>query len=161
MRAFALSSLHCFIWFLLYYLPHLLSSNCFATLKLIAIHIWIYGFLKNHPRKIVFRNVSLSKLEDVFQGNLTTGRARECIFRVSGSINFKNFSAQQQPWQQLCGFDVCTSLPKKNSAYITELAREHALQITATKLVDSKTNGFSLQWIISQERSERETEKTW
>ena len=34
---------------------------------------------------------------------------------------------------------------QKNSAYITELAREHALQITATKLVDSKTNGFSLQ----------------
>ena len=33
---------------------------------------------------------------------------------------FENFSARHKPWWHLCGFDVCTDLPKRNSGYITD-----------------------------------------
>ena len=60
---FYVNSLHWLVWFFLYYLMQLLSSDRFAALTgVIAIQtfylIWIYDFLKNHPWKIVFRNVS-------------------------------------------------------------------------------------------------------
>ena len=73
-----------------------------------SFYIWIYEFFKNHPRKRVFRNVSLSNLENVLQRNLRTNRAREC----HRSTYFENFSARRQPWWCLRGFDVCTSMPK-------------------------------------------------
>ena len=42
---FCINSLHCFVWFLLYYLLHLLSSDHFAALKsLYKIFIWIWIF---------------------------------------------------------------------------------------------------------------------
>ena len=61
------------------------------------------NFLKIIHEKRVFRNQSLSNLENVLQRNLRTDKARECIFRVSEGTNFENFSA----------FDLCTGLPKK------------------------------------------------
>ena len=41
------NSLHCFFWFDLYYLLHLLSSNCFANPKSCSLEFfWIYEFFK-------------------------------------------------------------------------------------------------------------------
>ena len=56
---------------------------------------------------------NLCNLENVFQKNLRTGMARECIFRASGDLRFKNFP---QPWWRKGGggeFQDVTSLPKK------------------------------------------------
>ena len=69
----------------------------------------------------MFRNVNLSNLENVLQGNLRIDRAKECIFGASEGTNFENFSTQSQPWWPLHGFNVCTGLPKKNSGFVTEL----------------------------------------
>ena len=118
---FYVNSLHCFVWFLLYYLQHRLSSERFAALTRLqpyTFFIWIYEFFKNQPQRRVFRNVRLSNLENVLQRNLRTGKARECILRVSGGTNFENFSAQRQPWQHLRGFNVYRSA-QKNSGYVT------------------------------------------
>ena len=62
------------------------------NLELYNFFTWIYEFLKNHPWKRVFSNVSLSNLESVLQRNLRTDIARKCMFKVSGSTNFENFS---------------------------------------------------------------------
>ena len=51
-------------------------------------------FKKNHPQKSAFSNVSLSNLEIVLQRNLRTGRAKGCIFRVSGGKHFENLFTQ-------------------------------------------------------------------
>ena len=41
------NSLHCFFWFDLYYLLHLLSSNCFANPRSCRLEFfWIYEFFK-------------------------------------------------------------------------------------------------------------------
>ena len=56
------------------------------------------NFFKNHPRKTVFHNVTLSNLENVLQRHLRTDRARECIFTVTGGTNFEISSALRQPW---------------------------------------------------------------
>ena len=61
----------------------------------------------------VFRNIYLTNLENVFQRNLRTGKARECIFRASGGTNFENLPVRRRPWRCLLGFDVYTGLPKK------------------------------------------------
>ena len=79
------NSLHCFLWFLLYYLLHLLQPS---QVLLYKVFVWLYEFFKNHIQRIVFRIVNLSNLENVFKRNLRTDRARECIFRASGCINF-------------------------------------------------------------------------
>ena len=78
------------------------------------------NFSKNHPRRGVFRSVNFSNLENVLQRNLRTDRAGECICRASEGTNFENFSAQRQPWCHLCGLNVCTGQPKKNSGYVTD-----------------------------------------
>ena len=61
----------------------------------------------------IFWNASLSNLKKVWQRNLRTDWARECIFKVSTGTNFENFSARYQPWWHLCRFHVCNSMPKK------------------------------------------------
>ena len=108
--------LHCFLWFCLYYLLHLLRSfrNSYKFIDCYLNTIWIYEFFKNHLRRGVFCNVKLSNLTNVLQSSLRTESTGECIFRVSGEQNFENFSTQWQPWWHLRGFDVCTSLPKKS-----------------------------------------------
>ena len=106
---FYVNSLHCFVSFLLYYQLHLFSSDRFAA----HIFLQLYKFLNfslNHPRKRVFRNVSLSNLENVSQRNLRTDRAKDCIFKVSGGTNFWKFF---RPCWCLRGFVVCTGLPPK------------------------------------------------
>ena len=55
----------------------------------------------------------------MFYKEIEEQTAKECIFRVSGGTYFENFSALRQPWWRLRGFDMCTSLPKKNSGYVT------------------------------------------
>ena len=129
---FYINSLHCFLWFFLYYLLHLIRSDRFAALTGLQpykLFIWIYELFKNHPWKRVFRNVSLSNLENVLQGNLKTD-CQECMFRVSEGANFENFSAWHQSWWCLCGFDVCTGLPKKSSRYITDYIRDWSDYVT-------------------------------
>ena len=110
------TSLHCFMWFLLYYLLHLFSSDRFPALTGLypyKIFIWIYQFLQNYPRRTVYCNINLSNLENVLQRNLRTESTRKCIFRASGGTNFGNFSTLHQPWLHLCGFRACTGLPPK------------------------------------------------
>ena len=90
--------------------------------NLIAIQICFFeymNFLKDHPRKRVCCNISLSYLQNVFQRNLRTDRATKCIFRVSGGTNFEYFYTLLQPWWCLRGFNMCTGLPTKNSGCIT------------------------------------------
>ena len=92
---FYLNSLHRFVWLLLYYLLHLLSSHSFAALTSLETYkhfIWIYEFFKNHPQKRNFSNVSLSNLENASQKSLSKHRARKCIFRASGGTHFEKFS---------------------------------------------------------------------
>ena len=110
---FYVNNLHYFLWFFLYHLQHLLSSNHFTALKILE-----------QPQKIIYRkrvfqNISLSNLGNVLQRDLRTDRARESIFRVSGGTNFENLSTWGQPWWCLSGFDVCISLPQKNSGCVT------------------------------------------
>ena len=67
--------------------------------KFIAIELFSffeYKFLKTHPPRRVFHNA----------------KARECIFRASVGKNLEKFSPWHQTWCCLCGFGVCTSLPK-------------------------------------------------
>ena len=120
---FYINNLHYFLWFFLYYLQDLLSSGHFTALTILepaTFFIEIYEFFKKIIyRKGVFQNVSLSNLENVLQRDLRTGRARESIFRVSGGTDFENISAWGQPWWCLSWFDVCISLPQKNSGCVT------------------------------------------
>ena len=81
----------------------------------IQILYLIYEFFKNHQRKRIFWNASLNNLENVLQRSVRKDRARECIFRVSGSTNFDNCSGWYQPWWHLCS-------AQKNSGYIIEIA---------------------------------------
>ena len=78
-----------FVWFLLYYVLHLFSSDCFTPftgLRPDKFSIWIYEFFKDHPRR------------RVLQRNLRTNRAREITFRASGGAIFKNFPTWCQPY---------------------------------------------------------------
>ena len=103
--SFYVNSLHGFLWFLLYYLLHLSSSNRFTALTILYPHksfIWIYEFFKNHPRQRIFHNILLSNSENVSQKNLRTDRAREWNFRVSGGTNFEKFSTWCQPLWVWC-----------------------------------------------------------
>ena len=77
---FWVTCLHCFLWFLLYYLLHLLillsSSHKFISIQIFYLNtVWIYKFFENHPQIGVFCNVNISNLENVLQRNLTTDRA--------------------------------------------------------------------------------------
>ena len=50
------NSLQCLVWFFLYYLVHLFSSDCFTppiSLQPYKFFIWIYEFFKNHPQRRV------------------------------------------------------------------------------------------------------------
>ena len=70
------------MWFLLYYLLHLLSSDHFTALTSLQPYkffIWTYELFRNHPWKIAFFNVNLSNLENVLLRNLRADRAWECI----------------------------------------------------------------------------------
>ena len=102
---------------LLYYLLHLLRLFC-SSLKFIAIKnfhlntIWTYEFFKNQAHR-VFHNVNLSYSENILQTNLRTDRAGEFIFKASGGTNIESFFVHFQPCLCLCGFDVCTGLPRK------------------------------------------------
>ena len=63
---FYINSLHCFVWFLLFYLLQIFSSNHFAalfSLYLYKVFIWIYEFFKNHPKKDFF----ISKAEIIWK----------------------------------------------------------------------------------------------
>ena len=111
-----INSQHCFVWLLMYYLPHLFSSDLFTTLTSSLPYkfcIWIYEFFKILPRRRVFLKVNLSNLENVLQKNLRAGRAREGIFRAFGGTIFENAPARHQPWWCLRGFNLCTCQPKK------------------------------------------------
>ena len=99
----------------MYNLLCLFSSDRFTSLTRLypyKFYIWLYEFLKNHPRRRLFQNIYLSNLENVLQRNLRTGTSRECIFRASGGTRFKNF---RQPWWRKGrgGTPRCTSVPKK------------------------------------------------
>ena len=61
----------------------------------------------------MFLNVNVSNLGNVLRKNLRTARARECIFRASGGINFENFLPKHQPLWRLREFDVCTGVCKR------------------------------------------------
>ena len=115
------NSLHCSMWFLLYYLLHFLSSDCFAaltSLKACKFLIWIYDFFKRLSTKF-FAMKTLKIWKIVSQRNLKTEKARECIFRVSGGTN------------------VCTVLPKKTNWYVTEWLVCKCLILSITKKVIS------------------------
>ena len=91
---------------------YLLSSNCVAALTSLQpykIFVWMYDFLKNDPQR-----------------NLRTGRARECIFRVSGGTNIENLPCWHQPWWYLCGFHICTGLSKKTLDILLDLLKIEA-----------------------------------
>ena len=57
--------------------------------KFIAILVCTDEFFKNYPPKRIFRNESISNLENVLQRNLRTDTAMECIFKVSECINLE------------------------------------------------------------------------
>ena len=63
------------------------------------------------PHCLYLDSLTLSNLGNVLQRNLKTDRGRESIF--IWRHKFINFSTKHQPWWCLCGFDVCTGLPKK------------------------------------------------
>ena len=121
---FYVNSLHCFLWFFLYYLLHLISSDRFAALTSLQPYkffIWIYKLFKNHPRKRVFRNVSLSNLENVLQRNLRTDRASKCIFRVSGGTQILEiYPFGSNHGGTLMGSMFVPASPK-NSRYVADL----------------------------------------
>ena len=111
---FYVNSLHCFVWFLLYYLLHLLSSTRFEILTIYSHTNFLFEYMNffiNHPRKRIFRYVSLSNLENVLQ-KIQKQTARECISRVSEGTNFEHSSNRRQPWWRLYGFCVCPGCPK-------------------------------------------------
>ena len=132
--------MHCLVWFLLFYLLHLLRLFC-SFHKFIAIlifylnTIWIYEFFKRHPERGVFCYVNLSNLENVLERNLRTDKTGEYIFWASGGTNFEKFSAQCQPWWRICEFHVCTGLPKKSldTSLVAEQIRHWLVNIFARK----------------------------
>ena len=111
---FYVNSLCCLMWFFLYYLLHLLSSDCFAALTSLQpdkLGIWIYDFLKIIQERVFVMKAWVIWIK-FFEERKDV--AKESIFRVSGDTNFENFSAQHQTWWwHLPGFNVSTGLPKK------------------------------------------------
>ena len=77
------------------------SSHRFIAIQILFINIWILW--KSSISKI-------NNLENNLERNLTTHRARECVFRASESTNV---STRHQLLWRLCGFDVCTPLLKQ------------------------------------------------
>ena len=116
------NSLHFFTWFLLHYLLYLFSSNCLADLTSLTslwsykCVIWIYKFEKNTHRR-VFRNLTLSNLENVLKWNQRTSRSKEYIYGVSGGKFFLFFSA----WHQMVvlSWVQCFGLPQTILGFIT------------------------------------------
>ena len=80
--------------------------------NLLAIQTFYLNIFFKIIHKKVFRNVSLSNLENVIQRNLRTNRAKVCILEYLETEISKIF-AWHQPWWYLCGFDMCTCLPQK------------------------------------------------
>ena len=80
---------------------HLRALHRFIAIQILFMNIWILW--KSSISKI-------NNLEDNLERNLTTHRARECIFRASESTNV---STRHQLWCRPCGFDVCTPLLKQ------------------------------------------------
>ena len=67
---FYVNSLHCFVWFPVYYLLHLFGSDCFAALTSLWPYKFLFkymNFLKTHPQKKVFCNVNRSNLEVIWK----------------------------------------------------------------------------------------------
>ena len=116
-------SLHCFVWFLLYYLLHPFSSDYFAALTSLLPYnffIWTPEFSRNYPWRRVFCNVNLSNLENVFQRNLRTDRFWGCIFRASGGEKFEHFRVRHHLVALSWVWCMCQSA-QKNSGYVTVL----------------------------------------
>ena len=110
--------LHCFLWFHLYYLLHLLrtfrkSCKCIAIQICYLNTIWICEFLKNHLRKGVFCNVKLSNLANVLQSCLRTESAGECIFTASGEQILKTFPLSDNYGGTFVGSMCVPVCPKK------------------------------------------------
>ena len=106
------------MWFLLYYLLHLLRSHLcshkFRAIQILYLNtILKYGFLKNHLQRGVFCNVNLSNLENVLQKNLRPDRVGECIFRAFGGRNFEFFFCSVSTMVAHFGYDVVPVCPKK------------------------------------------------
>ena len=62
------NSLHYVVWFFMYYLLYLFSSDCFAALTSLKSYKFCFDFmnsLKINPRRRVFHNANLSNLENV------------------------------------------------------------------------------------------------
>ena len=57
--------LYCFMWFLLYHLLHLFSSNFTAT-HFFFLFFWNIWIFKNRPWRRLSRNVNFSNLGNVF-----------------------------------------------------------------------------------------------
>ena len=69
----------------------------------------------------------LSNLKNVLQTNLKTERARKCIFRVSGSTNIENFSAQCQHGSTITikSPDVITYVCQNFGIHVTHVGKNH------------------------------------
>ena len=119
---FYVNSLHCFVWFLLYYLLHFLSSTRFEILTIYSHTKFLFEYMNffiNHPQKRVFRYVSLSNLENVLQ-KIQKQTARECISRVSGGTNFEHSSNRASRDGAFMG-SVFVPAAQKFSGYVTSL----------------------------------------
>ena len=88
------------------------SSHRFIAIHILLMNIWI-----------LWKSSMMNKnnLENNLERNLTTDWASECNFRASEGTNFENYSNRYQLWWHLCGFDVCTPLPKKVLDYLLSL----------------------------------------
>ena len=117
---FYVNTLYCFMWLLLNYLLFLLSSDHFAALTSIAILVCTDEFFKNYPPKRIFRNESISNLENVLQRNLRTDTARECIFKVSECINLEKIF-RSAPTMVASSWVRCVyQCDHKNHGYVTD-----------------------------------------
>ena len=110
---FHINSLNCFGWFLLYYLLHLLRSDCFKALTSLQpqfhLNIWIFKYL---PWKGVFRKCLINKSKN----------------RQSQGVHFLSICSHKF-WKFIClvpsmmlpswVWCVCQSA-QKNSGYITD-----------------------------------------
>ena len=105
------------MWLLLYFFLRLFSSDSFTVctcLQPYKFFNWIYGFFKNHPWRRVFHTTNLNNLENILQRSLRTDRAREKLFRASGSTNLENLLSDADHGGTFVGLMyICIGLPKK------------------------------------------------
>ena len=88
--------------------------------KFIAILVCTDEFFKNYPPKRIFRNESISNLENVLQRNLRTDTARECIFKVSECINLEKIF-RSAPTMVASSWVRCVyQCDHKNHGYVTD-----------------------------------------